>query len=114
MFPAQRVVHAGDVLPFKAVPLLDVSNGASGLEYPRTIERAVAALEEDVDTVISGHYPRPLTMADLAEYGRFTREFVDAVLAAIALEHGAAVYTTDRDFSRFSGLKWTNPLVANG
>jgi toxin-antitoxin system PIN domain toxin len=36
---------------------------------------------------------------------------MDAVLAAIALEHGAAVYTTDRDFSRFPGLKWTNPLV---
>jgi uncharacterized protein len=36
---------------------------------------------------------------------------VDAVLAAIALEHGATVCTTDRDFSRFSGLKWINPLV---
>jgi uncharacterized protein len=36
---------------------------------------------------------------------------VDAVLAAIAVEHGATLFTTDRDFSRFSGLKWTNPLV---
>lgn len=36
---------------------------------------------------------------------------MDAVLAAIALEHGATVCTTDRDFTRFSGLKWTNPLV---
>ena len=36
---------------------------------------------------------------------------IDAVLAAIALEHGAAVCTTDRDFSRFAGLKWTNPLA---
>jgi uncharacterized protein len=35
---------------------------------------------------------------------------MDAVLAAIALEYGATVCTTDRDFSRFSGLKWTNPL----
>lgn len=39
---------------------------------------------------------------------------MDAVLAAIAIEHGATICTTDRDFSRFSGLKWTNPLVANG
>jgi uncharacterized protein len=39
---------------------------------------------------------------------------MDAVLAAIALEHGATVCTTDRDFSRFSGLKWANPLTANG
>jgi hypothetical protein len=36
---------------------------------------------------------------------------MDAVLAAIALEHGATICTTDRDFSRFSGLRWTNPLA---
>lgn len=39
---------------------------------------------------------------------------MDAVLAALALEHGATLCTTDRDFSRFAGLKWTSPLVANG
>jgi predicted nucleic acid-binding protein len=38
---------------------------------------------------------------------------MDAVLAAIALEHGVTICTTDRDFSRFSGLKWTNLLAAN-
>ena len=38
---------------------------------------------------------------------------MDAVLAAIALEHGATLCTTDRDFTRFSGLRWMNPLVAN-
>jgi uncharacterized protein len=36
---------------------------------------------------------------------------MDAVLAAIALEHGATLYTTDRYFWRFPGLKWTNPLI---
>lgn len=35
---------------------------------------------------------------------------MDAVLAALAVEHGATLYTTDRDFARFAGLKWTNPL----
>ncbi len=35
---------------------------------------------------------------------------MDTVLASIALEHGAVLHTTDRDFSRFPGLKWTNPL----
>jgi toxin-antitoxin system PIN domain toxin len=38
---------------------------------------------------------------------------MDAVLAAIALEHGARLCTTDRDFSRFPGLRWTNPLVGD-
>lgn len=36
---------------------------------------------------------------------------MDAVMAAIAVEHGATLCTTDRDFSRFPGLKWRNPLL---
>ncbi len=36
---------------------------------------------------------------------------MDAALAAIAVEHGAMLYTTDRDFSRFPGLSWKNPLA---
>ncbi len=36
---------------------------------------------------------------------------MDAVVAAIALEHGATLCTTDRDFARFPGLKWMNPLT---
>lgn len=35
----------------------------------------------------------------------------DAALAAIAIEHGAILQTTDRDFSRFPGLKWINPIA---
>lgn len=34
----------------------------------------------------------------------------DAVLAALAIENGATLASTDRDFSRFPGLKWINPL----
>jgi uncharacterized protein len=34
----------------------------------------------------------------------------DAALAAIAIEHGATLCTTDRDFTRFAGLAWKNPL----
>lgn len=37
---------------------------------------------------------------------------MDAVLASLAIEHGATLYTTDRDFARFPGLKWTNPLAS--
>jgi uncharacterized protein len=35
---------------------------------------------------------------------------MDAAIAAIAIEHGATLYTTDRDFARFEGLSWINPL----
>ena len=34
----------------------------------------------------------------------------DAHLAALAIEHGAVLYSTDRDFARFPGLRWQNPL----
>lgn len=35
----------------------------------------------------------------------------DAELAALAIEHGGVLYTTDRDFARFPGLRWVNPLL---
>ena len=35
----------------------------------------------------------------------------DAHLAALAVEHNCALYSTDADFSRFRGLKWKNPMV---
>ena len=37
---------------------------------------------------------------------------MDAALAAIAIEHGATLCTTDRDFARFPGLTWTNPIAS--
>ncbi|HUA99894.1 MAG TPA: TA system VapC family ribonuclease toxin [Terracidiphilus sp.] len=36
----------------------------------------------------------------------------DAALAALAIEYGGVLYTNDRDFARFPGLKWVNPLQA--
>jgi len=35
----------------------------------------------------------------------------DAVLAALAIESGSEWITTDRDYSRFPGLKWRHPLA---
>ncbi len=37
---------------------------------------------------------------------------MDAQLAALAIEHGATLYSNDRHFSRFAGLKYANPLVS--
>ena len=34
----------------------------------------------------------------------------DAHLAALAIEHGAELSSSDSDFARFHGLKWRNPL----
>jgi toxin-antitoxin system PIN domain toxin len=37
----------------------------------------------------------------------------DTALAALALEHGATLYSTDRDFRRFRGLKLLDPSSAD-
>ena len=43
--------------------------------------------------------------------GKATGSLVmDAHLAAIAIEHGAILHTTDRDFTRFPKLRFRNPL----
>jgi uncharacterized protein len=86
-------------------------------------------------------FPRPLTMADawktvsqwlacepvwiplpterhaevlrnlLAEPGVYGNLVSDAHLAALAIEHGLTLCSTDGDFARFRQLKWMNPLA---
>ena len=35
----------------------------------------------------------------------------DAALAALAIEHGATMVSTDRDFRRFDGIRLLNPVL---
>jgi toxin-antitoxin system PIN domain toxin len=35
----------------------------------------------------------------------------DAQLAALTMEYGGVLHTTDRDFARFPGLRWKNPVT---
>ncbi len=50
-------------------------------------------------------------LGDLLLATASTNELVpDAHLAALAIEHGLTLCSTDRDFSRFRGLRWENPL----
>jgi toxin-antitoxin system PIN domain toxin len=41
-----------------------------------------------------------------------SRLVADAHLAALAIEHGLTLCSTDGDFAKFPGLKWLNPLSA--
>jgi len=34
----------------------------------------------------------------------------DAHLAALAIEHGAELFSSDTDFARFKGLRWKDPI----
>jgi toxin-antitoxin system PIN domain toxin len=44
--------------------------------------------------------------------GMSSRLVSDAHLAALAIEHGLTLCSTDGDFAKFAGLKWENPLAA--
>ncbi len=50
-------------------------------------------------------------LKDLGEsHGTAGNLTTDAHLAALAIENGATLYSSDNDFARFSGLRWKNPL----
>ena len=78
VFPALKIMHAGDMYAFaKGVPIIDLNNGGSGLEYPKTLMKAAASIK-GVDNVIPGHSP-VAEFAAFKEYGEFLRDFVAAV-----------------------------------
>jgi toxin-antitoxin system PIN domain toxin len=47
----------------------------------------------------------------LAQVGEKSELVPDAHLAALAMEHGLTLCSSDGDFGRFPGLRWENPIV---
>ena len=81
LFPALRVVHAGDIFSGKNLPLLDANNGGSAAFIADSLQKGYNALNKAADTIITGH-STTMTMADLQEYIAFNREFFNDVRAA--------------------------------
>ena len=46
----------------------------------------------------------------VSDHGAAGPLVTDAVMAALAMEHGAVLASTDQDFRRFPNLRWVNPL----
>jgi toxin-antitoxin system PIN domain toxin len=91
---------------------------------PRVFERPLSG--DEAEAAVSAWLSRPAVgviepgerhwgiLRQLVHEGQVSGPLVmDAVLAAIAIEHGATLCTTDRDFSRFSGLEWVDPLATD-
>ena len=74
VFPALRVMHAGDMFAWRALPYIDTGNGGSVVEHPQSLTKAINTVK-NVDTVIGGHIP-VATWNDLKEYAEFTNDFV--------------------------------------
>ena len=66
--------------------------------------------QPDVEVVHPGERHFELLGGLVTRYGVSSTLIGDAALAAIALEHGATLASTDQDFRRFPELKWVNPL----
>lgn len=81
---------------------------------------------EEAMSVIDGWLRLPITetLEPGREHWRILKELVtesgtagnlttDAHLAALAIEHGCQLCSTDSDFGRFTRLNWKNPLRAH-
>ncbi|MBA3728635.1 MAG: PIN domain-containing protein [Actinobacteria bacterium] len=81
------------------------------LRSDEAIEIVIAWLEQPVVGLAD---PTDLHWSRLAEVARVGQAhgplLMDAHLAALAIEHGATLCTTDRDFARFRGLRFRDPL----
>jgi cyclase len=80
VFPALRVMHAGDIFAGKTLPLLDANNGGSGVAIGDSLAKAAEGIK-NVDLIITGHSTQ-MTMGDLREYAQFNREFLATVREA--------------------------------
>jgi hypothetical protein len=95
---------------------LRVSTSSRVFEHPLSIDEAAGAvaswLAQPNAAILEPDERHWELLAGLLRDGQASGPLImDAVLAAIALEHGATLCTTDRDFARFPALKWTNPLA---
>jgi cyclase len=101
---ASAVAYFGDLFPARAAPVIDEAHGGSGVAFPDTLAKAVAALKgRHVQRVVTGHdsmilppevrfrlYARTMTWNELEEYADFNKDFLAAVQAAIKAGKSAA------------------------
>ena len=81
--------------------------------YPREATRRVCQwlVMPAVTIVTPGERHADILFEVLEGLGTAGNLTTDAHLAALAIEYRAQLASTDSDFSRFSGLRWFNPLA---
>lgn len=86
---------------------------------PSTLDQSfafIAALAERPTARIVGPGPDPPDILErpCRKSGATGKLVADAQHAAIAVEHGCTMVSTDSDFSRVPGLRWQHPLRPGG
>jgi len=104
VFPAARVMHVGDTMPTKALPIMDKNNGGTGVGYSSTIAKAAGV--KNVDTVINGHHATTTTIADLRQYAEFIADFVafvqDAKRAGKTVDDVVSTWKTPAKYAGYA------------
>ena len=79
---------------------------------PREALGHIAAWLERPQVQVLQPGPRHLELLGglMEESGASGSLTTDVHLAALAIEHQAELHSNDADFSRFTGLRWSNPL----
>jgi toxin-antitoxin system PIN domain toxin len=96
---------------------LRISTNSRIWDNPLPAAEALALIRDwlaQPGVVIPQPGPRHLEILEtlVAGHGALGPRTTDAVLAALAIENGAVLASTDQDFRRFPGLRWVNPLAA--
>ena len=109
VFPALRVMHVGDTMANRNIPIIDKNNGGSGVEFSATV--AKAAQVPNVDRIINGHNPTTTTPADLRLFSEFIADFVkftqDAKKAGKSVDD---VVNTWKTPAKYTGYGMPNPM----
>ena len=84
-------------------------------ERPLTLNQAVTRVQSWLDQpctrIVTSTERHWAVLQGLLIEGQALGNLVsDAHLAALAVQHGCTLMSTDGDFARFAKLKWTNPL----
>ncbi len=105
-FPAERVLHTGDLFVNGGAPFVDTANGGSIKEFDATVDKA---LQYDFDVVIPGHGP-VAKKADLVKWVQTLRTIRERVKKACG--EGAADAAKRIDLTDI-GIK-PSPLFERG
>ena len=115
----EAVFSSGEIigLPWQVISaFIRIATNTKLPQLRRPVQEATGTVDEwlrhgSVRVLFPGDGHWPLFSRMIVE-GQATGDLVsDAQLAAITIENGGVLYTTDRDFARFPGLRWVNPLA---
>jgi toxin-antitoxin system PIN domain toxin len=95
---------------------LRISTNARAWQNPKPAAEAFEIVRgwlEEPNVVVVQPGPRHMELVEkmVVDHRAAGPLLTGAALAALALENGAVLASTDQDFSRFTALRWINPLA---